>query len=453
MSMKKIIIALCLILSIGILTPMNVKAESNLTEVKNVVYLGLKDYNKAEFKNKDNFLHKFSINGTEQTYKLSKVGNYELQNILDEGYVYDIKYDEKFLVTEAIPSQPIIVGKVNSFVDNYVNVNDVYFELTDETGIYSITKSVGGAEVNSVEIKAGDTLKVYGDYPYTIYSTFVGSSYTAPVKGTPGVRTIKNFLQTSLEPVGTALYIYGGAWNWTDDGSSKEARTIGLSQSWLDFFQSKDASFSYRNNKSTTKSYYPHKTYNQYNYAGIDCSGYIGWAVYNTMNTENGKSGFVIRANNMAKSYADDFGMGTRTRKFTPHDFKPGDIFSMKGHVWTALGVCEDGSVVILHSSPTNSKKGSSGGGVQIGALGANSNCQAMKLAKAYMEKYYPAWSERYNVTFYPYSRYTAMPNAAHGKFTWNDNGTGLLDPDGYRKMSAEEILKDLFNENITVAK
>ncbi|MFB0971808.1 MAG: hypothetical protein QMB54_02375, partial [Neofamilia sp.] len=176
--MRKIIIASCLILSIGILTPMNVKAESNLTEVKNVVYLGLKDYNKAEFKNKDNFLHKFSINGTEQTYKLSKVGNYELQNILDEGYVYDIKYDEKFLVTEAIPSQPIIVGKVNSFVDNYVNVNDVYFELTDETGIYSITKSVGGAEVNSVEIKAGDTLKVYVDYTYTIYSTFFFSYFS-----------------------------------------------------------------------------------------------------------------------------------------------------------------------------------------------------------------------------------------------------------------------------------
>lgn len=449
MIMKKFITVLCLILSLGILlSPLEAKAESNLTELKNVVYLGIKDYNKVDFKNKDNFIHRFSINGKEENYKIAKVGNYELQNILDEGYVFDIKLDEKNIVKEVVTSEPIIVGKVNSFVDNYVGVNDVFFELTDDTGIYSITRPAGGAVVKATEIKIGNTVKVYGEYPYTIYTTFVGDSYTPPVKGSPGVRTIKNFLQTSLEPVGTALYIYGGAWNWTDDGSSKESRTIGLSQSWLDFFQSEDETFTYRNNKSLPKSFYPHKKYNQYNHAGIDCSGYIGWAVYNTMNTENGKSGFVIRANNMAKSYADDFGMGTRSRKFTSADFKPGDIFSMKGHVWTTLGVCDDGSIVILHSSPTKSKKGSPGGGVQIGAIGSNSNCEAMKLAKEYMTKYYPAWSERYNVTFYPYSRYTGLSSSLHGKFSWNDDNSGLLDPDGYRNMKAKEVLKDLFNEN-----
>lgn len=96
MIMKKFITVLCLILSLGILlSPLEAKAESNLTELKNVVYLGIKDYNKVDFKNKDNFIHRFSINGKEENYKVSKVGNYELQNILDEGYVFDIKLDEK----------------------------------------------------------------------------------------------------------------------------------------------------------------------------------------------------------------------------------------------------------------------------------------------------------------------------------------------------------------------
>lgn len=452
-NMKKTILAICLIFSMVLFVkPSIAHGESGLIEVKNAVYLGIKDYNKAEFKNRDNFVHRFSIKGKEENYKLAKVGNYELQNQLDEGYVYDIRIDENSVVKEITPSVPIIAGKVDSLVDNFLNVSDVYFQLTDETRIYSINRLAGGTQVNSVEIGAGDMVKIYGDNPYTIYKTFVGSPYTSPVKGTPGVRTIKNFLQTSLEPVGTALYVYGGAWNWTDDGSSKESRTIGLSQSWIDFFQSKDSSYSYKNNKSITKSYYPHKKYNQYNHAGIDCSGYIGWAVYNTMNTESGNTGFVIRANNMAKSYAEDFAMGTRSRTFESKDFRPGDIFSMKGHVWTALGVCDDGSIVILHSSPTKSKKGSLGGGVQIGAIGANSNCEAMKLAKEYMSKYYPAWSERYNVTFYPYSKYTALSSPIHGKFTWNDGKSGLLDPDGYRDMKAKEVLVDLFNENVITA-
>ena len=45
-------------------------------------------------------------------------------------------------------------------------------------------------------------------------------SYEPPVAGTPGKHTLGNFLATALEPVGIALYLYGGGWDRQDEGSS-----------------------------------------------------------------------------------------------------------------------------------------------------------------------------------------------------------------------------------------
>ena len=142
-------------------------------------------------------------------------------------------------------------------------------------------------------------------------------------------------------------------------------------------------------------SYYPHNSWNQYYYAGVDCSAYIGWTVYNVMHTESTTNdlsdGYVMSAVKMAKTFADK-GWGTWTRDIK--SFKPGDIFSMSGHVWTVLGVCDDGSIVFLHSTPSDSKAGQGGGGVQLSALNPNSdndkNCEAYKLVTKYMTKYYP---------------------------------------------------------------
>ena len=68
--------------------------------------------------------------------------------------------------------------------------------------------------------------------------------------------------------------------------SSNQSMTIGLSQSWIDFFQSQDANYTYKYNADHSESYYPHEQWNQYYYAGIDCSAFVGWSVYNVMNTE-----------------------------------------------------------------------------------------------------------------------------------------------------------------------
>ena len=76
---------------------------------------------------------------------------------------------------------------------------------------------------------------------------------------------------------------------------------------------------------------------------------------------------------------------------FKPDHFQTGDIFSMNGHVWICLGKCEDGSLVILHSTPSDSINGQGGGGVQINGVGDSENCQAVKLAEKYMSQYYPS--------------------------------------------------------------
>ena len=156
----------------------------------------------------------------------------------------------------------------------------------------------------------------------------------------------------------------------------------------------------------------------------------------------------------MAKTFAEK-GWGTWTRDIK--SFKPGDIFSMSGHVWTVLGVCDDGSIVFLHSTPSDSKAGQGGGGVQLSALNPNSdndkNCEAYKLVTKYMTKYYPEWSDRYDAVLRSYISYatpatgTEYKETWSGNFSWNLNSSGLTDPDGYADMSAAEILADLFGD------
>lgn len=105
---------------------------------------------------------------------------------------------------------------------------------------------------------------------------------------------------------------------------------------------------------------------------------------------------------------------------------------------------CSDGSLVILHSTPSMSRS-SSPGGVQLSDLGESPDCVAYQLAQQYMSEFYPEWSGRYEATFRAYEDYTAVDGENAGRFTWHLDGTGVTDPDGYVKLSAEEILADLF--------
>ena len=273
---------------------------------------------------------------------------------------------------------------------------------------------------------------------------------TGPISATPGVKTVKNLLATALLPVGRTLYIYGGGWNWQDDGASAEARSIGVAASWVEFFDRQTMHFNYRA-KDPAVSYYPYGKWNEYFYAGLDCSGYVGWMLYNVIHTEDGRPGYVMGANKMAKTFAD-YGWGTRTReplRAGDGQLRPGDIVSKPGHVWVCLGVCDDGSAVFAHSSPTESYLGRGGGGVQLSALGESTDCEAYKLADRYMKTYYPEWSSRYPVALKSFAEYGNFEgNDILGRFTWDTSGNGLLtDPEGFRELSAAQVLKRLFGE------
>ena len=405
---------------------------------------------------KPDFVHRFYTNGEEVQYTIASSDNkYAVQNKLQEGYVYDLSTQGN-VVTDANLAAAKAEGKIESATASSVTVGGKTYDIAN---VYEITNNTAGKATvtakTAADLTAGATVKVYGD---TAFLTFVAEDYTAPVSGTPGKRTLKNYLQTAMNPVGTALYVYGGSWDWQDVNSSNQALTIGLPQSWIDFFQQQDANYTYMNDDDPAHSYYPHNSWNQYYYAGVDCSAYIGWTVYNVMHTESTTNdlsdGYVMSAVKMAKTFADK-GWGTWTRDIK--SFKPGDIFSMSGHVWTVLGVCDDGSIVFLHSTPSDSKAGQGGGGVQLSALNPNSdndkNCEAYKLVTKYMTKYYPEWSTRYDAVLRSYDSYATPASGSEysktwsGNFSWNLDGTGLTDPDGYADMSAAEILADLFGD------
>ena len=282
------------------------------------------------------------------------------------------------------------------------------------------------------------------------------TEYEPVIQAEPGLRTLKNFLATCFEPMGTALYVYGGAWNWQDDGSSVQSRHIGVPGTWVDFYQSQDASYAYADDYHKSSSYFPYGGWNEYYYAGTDCSGFAGWAVYNTLNKEDGRQGYVTGGSVQARLFAERYNFGTWTRDpFDTEDdpLMPGDIVSTPSHIWMCVGKCDDGSIVIIHSTVTKSSVGEEGGGVQLSALnpeGYSKDCEAYRLACEYTEKYFPDWAERYPVVMKSYKDYVDFERDSTnpGRFRWFlDGTTGLSDPDGYADMTADEILKDLFGE------
>ena len=463
------------------------------TDGEDVVYLGVKGYGTVSSKDKENFVHRFFVDGKEEEFTIpADGGKFEIQNKLQEGYIYDVTIaDGQITAAEMEEGDAAGVLTEVDAASKQISIDQSSFNINENTQFYDITAKAGGAKVEKIEFNSlnpNETVRVVVDRNNNVtklFRTFVAEDYTAPVSGIPGKRTLKNFLATAMEPVGTALYVYGGTWDWQDVNSSNQSMTIGLSQSWIDFFQSQDANYNYKNSANPSESYYPHNSWNQYYYAGIDCSGYVGWAVYNLLNTENStvadNKGYVMSATKQAGVFASNEGWGTMDmgdvlmdettgkpwvdedgdgrRVYEGHEFKPGDIFSMNGHVWISLGTCKDGSIVFMHSTPNTTN----GAGVQISAIGPDKNCEAYKLANQYMNKYFPQWSERYGdqvlcLTFDSYTKVydKAVKNDGQptgeftrvaGKFSWNLKDGVISDPDNYATMTPGEILADLFKD------
>lgn len=99
--------------------------------------------------------------------------------------------------------------------------------------------------------------------------------------------TVRKFIETALMPVGRTMYVYGGGWNREDTGAGADAVTIGVSPRWEEFFREQGSDYDY-----TKTRYQIHD--------GLDCSGFVGWAVYNTLFAESGGEGFVTKASEIA---------------------------------------------------------------------------------------------------------------------------------------------------------
>lgn len=230
-------------------------------------------------------------------------------------------------------------------------------------------------------------------------------------------KSVGNLLLTALKPVGSTMYVWGGGWGDDDITSGADSVQIGISPRWAEFAKEQDASYDF----DTTR-------FRRHD--GLDCSGYIGWVIYNVMETRSGRDGYVMKAATMAANYAKR-GWGPFSKPGEVRQWRAGDIMSMDGHVWLVIGSCEDGSVVFMHSSPP---------GVTIaGTLLADGSASiATGLAEKYMSTYFPDWYEKYPDTGKGYAYLTASAS-----MSWNRKT--LSDEEGLTKMSAEAVLEWMF--------
>ena len=382
-------------------SPPDESAESAESVETEALYLGVENYGAEETNksNRDNFRYRFEIDGAETCFRLMNgvkdaEGNYDypLQNALKEGYPYRV--------------------------------------------------TIEGDTVTDVsEILPASQLK-----------------YEPIVEGEPGVKTLKNFLKTAMEPVGTTLYIYGGGWDWQDEGSAVQATSLGVSPDWVRFFHAQDENYTYKapdgdpEKENPATSYYPYGGYNEYYYAGLDCTGYLGWVIYNTMQSVDGEEGYVGPGMVWKMS---ERGWGDWTQDVqipdgnNGYEMKPGDVMAIHGHVWISLGTCDDGSVVIAHSSPSKSRTGQPGAGVQISAIGYDKDCEAYQLADKYMSEHYPEWYERYPIYLCNPEVYFAIDGEKTGKFSWDVESSQacLTDTESMQNMSPAETLAELFDD------
>ncbi len=198
---------------------------------------------------------------------------------------------------------------------------------------------------------------------------------------------LSDLLFNALAPVGKTLYVWGGGWNEEDTGSGVEARSIGLSDNWKKFFDAK------------ARPDYDYRLHRYRIHDGLDCSGYIGWTVYNTLESQSGGEGYVTSASRMANAL-ESRGFGYCLPAKRSVFSLPGDIVSMPGHVYLSLGCADDGSVLLLHASPP---------GISFcGTSQSSKESMADALARQVMEQIYPSYASLFPYRSRDHETYTA---------------------------------------------
>ena len=249
--------------------------------------------------------------------------------------------------------------------------------------------------------------------------SYADSSNSGPTAPT-SARTLKNYLAGALQPVGKALYVWGGGWT---DSTRK-----GVSPTWVSWYNSQTSSYNYNNYRDLT-------TANRIK--GLDCSGFVGWASYQVMHTKSGEGGgYTVVSGDIGSYYQNTLKWGRIVNQNylsqTKWKMQPGDIGYDSGHTWIVLGQCSDKSAVIVHSTPQ--------AGCQIAGTctpDGDYDSQAVALAKTYMSRYKG------------YTKYEYHPSC--GNYIRRGNylrwySSTLSDPDGYKNKTAAQILADLYS-------
>ena len=249
--------------------------------------------------------------------------------------------------------------------------------------------------------------------------SYTDSSNSGPTAPT-SARTLKNYLAGALQPVGRALYVWGGG--WTDSTIKVE------SPSWFSWYNIQTSSYNYNNYRDLT-------TANRIK--GLDCSGFVGWASYQVMHTKSGEGGgYTVVSGDIGSYYQNTLKWGRIVNQNylsqTKWKMQPGDIGYDSGHTWIVLGQCSDKSAVIVHSTPQ--------AGCQIAGTctpDGDYDSQAVALAKTYMSRYKG------------YTKYEYHPSC--GNYIRRGNylrwySSTLSDPDGYKNKTAAQILADLYS-------
>ncbi|MEY8543324.1 hypothetical protein [Dubosiella newyorkensis] len=230
---------------------------------------------------------------------------------------------------------------------------------------------------------------------------------------------LSSFLKTSLSPVGKVMYIWGGGWNEEDTGAGVEATRLGLAPAWVEFTSQQDSSYDYEDH-----------LYEIHN--GLDCSGFVGWVLYNTFEHEDGKDGYVALSGELPSDLAQK-GWGKLIPAAKIDSYEPGDILGNEGHIYIVLGEMEDGSVLLVHSSPP---------GVQISGTptpNGDLSSQAILLANSIMSERYTAWSEKY-----PNHTVDLSYLQGYDQFRWDPSI--LTDVHGLKKMPTDSRMDYLFS-------
>ena len=354
----------------------------------------------------------FSMNG--KTYYAGTDGS------MQRGWKTSAKGDKYYFTVDG------------AYSNGWYNIGSYRYHM-DENGVCDIGwQTIGGNKYYFVKSgknqgvmmkkgvhKIGSKTYMFGDEGVFLYEITSENKVDNETNLLPSSdeRTIKNFLLGALQPVGNTLYVWGGGHD-EDDATRK-----GVNPGWELFYNSQSGSYDYNN----------------YRFAygkGLDCSGFVGWSIYQIMQKQSGGTNYTTLAESVASANASR-GFGTLYNQSalssSGYKFTAGDLGCTAGHTWIVLGQCSDGSLVIVHATPPC---------VQIAGTptpDGSYTSEAIALAQQYMRTYYGGTVSKFGLKSSTGSQYIKGCNIMR----WNSNT--LSDPEGYRNMSAEQILADLF--------